>query len=143
MDRLTKTYNDGSFGVADSLPCGENSYDFKELLIQKVGEYECALENGLVLPAPLDGAESFSMNGIWQRIPCRVGDIVYRISQQYHTHKAYIEKTIVERIAIDRDGVYVHCACKPTVKMVFGVRVFKTKEEAEKMLEEMEGSKNG
>lgn len=38
--RLTKTYDDGSFGVADDLPCGENSHDFKHLLIQTLGWYE-------------------------------------------------------------------------------------------------------
>lgn len=40
MNRLTKTYEDGTFGVANDLPCGENSYDFKNLLIKKLGEYE-------------------------------------------------------------------------------------------------------
>lgn len=40
MDRLTKTYEDGSHGVANNLPCGENSYDFKNLLIDVLGAYE-------------------------------------------------------------------------------------------------------
>jgi len=40
MDRLTKTYEDGSHGVANNLPCGENSYDFKNLLIDILGAYE-------------------------------------------------------------------------------------------------------
>lgn len=26
MERLTKTYSDGTHGAADNLPCGENSY---------------------------------------------------------------------------------------------------------------------
>jgi len=38
--RLTKTYEDGSFGVADNLPCGENSHDFKNLLINTLGKFE-------------------------------------------------------------------------------------------------------
>jgi hypothetical protein len=38
--RLTKTFLDGSFGVADDLPCGENSYDFKTLLINTLGYFE-------------------------------------------------------------------------------------------------------
>lgn len=46
MERLTKTYSDGSFGVADNLPCGENSYTFKNLLIRKLGEYEDLEEQG-------------------------------------------------------------------------------------------------
>lgn len=40
MDRLTKTYEDGTHGVAENLPFGENSYKFKNALIQKLGEYE-------------------------------------------------------------------------------------------------------
>lgn len=42
--RLTKTYEDGSFGVADNLPCGENSHEFKKLLIERLGEYESQVE---------------------------------------------------------------------------------------------------
>lgn len=38
--KLTKRYSNGSYGVAENLPCGENSYEFKNLLINKVGEYE-------------------------------------------------------------------------------------------------------
>ena len=38
--RLTKTYEDGTFGVADELPCGENSHDFKKALIDTLGYYE-------------------------------------------------------------------------------------------------------
>lgn len=40
MSRLTKTYKDGTHGASDNLPCGENSYDYKKLLIEKLGEYE-------------------------------------------------------------------------------------------------------
>ena len=29
MERLTKTYSDGTHGAADNLPCGENSYTYK------------------------------------------------------------------------------------------------------------------
>lgn len=37
MERLTKTYSDGTHGASDSLPCGENSYDYKNLLIERLG----------------------------------------------------------------------------------------------------------
>lgn len=40
MERLTKTYSDGTHGASNSLPCGENSYDYKNLLIEKLGKYE-------------------------------------------------------------------------------------------------------
>lgn len=39
-ERLTKTYEDGSCGVADNLPCGENSHAFKDMLINRLGSYE-------------------------------------------------------------------------------------------------------
>ncbi len=66
MNRLTKTYRDKTyktFGVADDLPCGENSYDFKNLLIQKLGEYEDLEEQGLLI-----------------KLPCKVGDTVYYVN---------------------------------------------------------------
>lgn len=40
MERLTKTYSDGTHGASNRLPCGENSYDYKNLLIEKLGKYE-------------------------------------------------------------------------------------------------------
>ena len=40
MERLTKTYDDGSHAAADNLPCGENSWNYKELLLNKLGAYE-------------------------------------------------------------------------------------------------------
>lgn len=40
MKKLTKKYEDGSYGVADDLPFGENSYDFKNALILRLGRYE-------------------------------------------------------------------------------------------------------
>lgn len=46
MERLTKTYSDGTHGASDSLPCGENSYDYKNLLIEKLGKYEDLEEHG-------------------------------------------------------------------------------------------------
>lgn len=40
MSRLTQKYEDGTYGAANDLPCGENSYAFKDLLIEKLGRYE-------------------------------------------------------------------------------------------------------
>ena len=62
MERLTKTYSDGTHGASDSLPCGENSYNYKNLLIEKLGKYEDAEEQGLLL-----------------RLPCKVGDSIYSV----------------------------------------------------------------
>ena len=62
MERLTKTYSDGTHGANDNLPCGENSYTYKGLLLEALGKYEDADEQGLLL-----------------RLPCKVGDTVYLI----------------------------------------------------------------
>ena len=39
MKRLTKTYSDGSYGVADDIP-NENSMDFKQQLLDRLGSFE-------------------------------------------------------------------------------------------------------
>ena len=62
MERLTKTYSDGTHGANDNLPCGENSYTYKGLLLEALGKYEDAEEQGLIL-----------------RLPCKVGTTVYLI----------------------------------------------------------------
>ena len=52
MKRLTKTYSDGTHGASDSLPCGENSYDYKHLLIEKLGKYEDLEEQDRLVKLP-------------------------------------------------------------------------------------------
>ena len=64
MERLTKTYSDGTHGASDSLPCGENSYDYKNLLIERLGKYENLEEQGRLV-----------------QLPCKVGDTVYHVVQ--------------------------------------------------------------
>lgn len=52
MERLTKTYEDGTHGASDNLPCGENSYDYKNLLLEKLGDYEDLEEQGRLIKLP-------------------------------------------------------------------------------------------
>jgi hypothetical protein len=118
MERLTKTYSDGSHGVADNLPCGENSYQYKGLLLEALGKYEDLDEQGLLL-----------------RLPCKVGDTVYIIIAKS------ISKQRVKEIIIDGYGIKFK-----TKRRVFGLcdvfyTVFLTKEEAEAKLKEMEEEK--
>ena len=40
MRRLSMTYEDGTHDVAKDLPCGENSYAYKDMLIESIGAYE-------------------------------------------------------------------------------------------------------
>lgn len=68
--------------------------------------------------------------------PVKLGETVYRISQKHITKMRYIEKTHISRISIDAGGVFVFCACQPTVKCVYGRTVFLSREDAEKALRE-------
>ena len=61
MNRLTKTYSDGTHGAADNLPCGENSYEYTGLLLEALGQYEDLEEQGRLL-----------------RLPCDIGTKVYK-----------------------------------------------------------------
>lgn len=61
MNRLTKTYSNGTHGAADNLPCGENSYEYKGLLLEALGQYEDLEEQGRLL-----------------RLPCDIGTKVYK-----------------------------------------------------------------
>lgn len=111
MGRLTKTYSDGTHGVADHLPCGENSYEYKRLLLDTLGKYEDLEEQGRLL-----------------RLPCKVGDSVYRFG--YADGKAYkvqklVIRTLANLVAIMESGE-------------FDKSVFLHLEEAENKLKEME-----
>ena len=127
MERLTKTYSDGSHGAADNLPCGENSYQYKELLIETLGKYEDLDEQGLLL-----------------RLPCKVGDNIYSI-------KPYgIEEASITGISEADD---IDCFCfeiyiDPDFHEIIALEEFNdtwflTKAEAEAKLKEMESSYDG
>ena len=88
MERLTEVEN----GTAMVKGCGSNcKYGFEycrkedwencktiDDVIDKLAQYEDLEDNGLLLrlPAPLNGVDSFSLNGkkIWQKIPCHCKD---------------------------------------------------------------------
>lgn len=87
MIRLTKTYADGTHGVADNLPCGENSYAFKDLLIHTLGEYE---DLGITPDQVRQMDAEFTRaskeladykksvdQGRLLHLPCKAGDTVY------------------------------------------------------------------
>ena len=69
-------------------------------------------------------------------LPCKLGDVVYRISTRTGTRIKYIQETTVSRIAIDNEGVWIFCTCNPIAKTVFGKTLFITREDAEKALKE-------
>lgn len=76
MERLTKTCKDGTHRAADNLPCGENSWDYKTLLLERLGAYE---DTGLTPAEILDGKlltgwipvdERLPMNHDYERYLC-------------------------------------------------------------------------
>lgn len=127
MERLTKTYSDGTHGASDSLPCGENSYDYKNLLIEKLGEYEDLEEQGRLI-----------------KLSCTTKDTVWHFCRElgqileYKVYEITISFNVVWYRCIaysagfpkdDLDDITVHASD-------FGKSVFLTKSEAEARLKE-------
>lgn len=121
MERLTKTYSDGTHGASDSLPCGENSYNYKNLLIGKLGEYEDLEEQGRLI-----------------KLPCKIGTQVYNTTWWDDVQ----EKVVVKGKTYYRT-VHKHKVSKSTFSYSdindFGKTVFLTKSEAEAKLKELRG----
>ena len=131
MERLTKTYSDGTHGANDNLPCGENSYTYKGLLIEALGKYEDVEEQGLLL-----------------RLPVKAGDTVYRYVEE---KGCVLEYTVwnISMSAYESGGIDIvieGCAeSEDEVEDEFSLSLidfknefFNTREEAEKKLKEME-----
>ena len=137
MERLTKTYSDGTHGAADNLPCGENSYTYKGLLIEALGKYEDAEEQGLLL-----------------RLPCVIGADIYFIpsktNYKLNILQGYPESTRVyhqnvDKISFTQYGWYLECDkdIEYATGQIFIDKSYKetwflTQEEAEQKLKEME-----
>lgn len=131
MERLTKKYSDGTHGASDSLPCGENSYAYKNLLIEKLGKYEDLEEQDILV-----------------KLPCKVGDTVFYISEkiilEYEVVGFSVDKTGARLIygehhVDENDETY---SCNLSVDRI-GKTVFLTKSEAEAKLKELRGEENG
>ena len=121
MERLTKTYSDGTHAAADNLPCGENSYTYKGLLLEALGKYEDAEEQGLLV-----------------RLPVSIGTTVYKFEPSVKETKEYI-KTIITRYEIFDDSIWFTFANGLGRNIEdFGKTVFLTQAEAEQKLKEME-----
>ena len=123
MERLTKTYSDGTHGASDNLPCGENSYTYKDLLLEALGKYEDAEEQGLLF-----------------RLPVPIGTTVYKFEPLAKGTKRYIETTVT-RYEIFGDSIWFTFANGLGRNVEdFGEYVFLTQEEAEQKLKEMESN---
>ena len=127
MERLTKTYSDGTHGAADNLPCGENSYAYKGLLLEALGKYEDLEEQGRLL-----------------RLPCKVGDTVYvihYIDRRYVICSHVISKFVIMPYRFPRVQIYFEKEngfITSDFEGQVNENLFLTKEEAEAKLAEME-----
>lgn len=137
MERLTRN-NRGFFELCeDTSPCNkiceENEECTDECVIQKafnrLGEYENLEEQGLLL-----------------RLPCKVGDIIYRVNTgakesvikmrvlQVNYKQLHKDRIIIRIDAINDNDMGESCYLLDDI----GKRVFLTREEAEQKLKEME-----
>lgn len=125
MERLTKTYSDGTHGASDNLPCGENSYDYKNLLLEKSGKYEDLEEQGLLL-----------------RLPYPLGtEYIYFVDEKdMDVYELDAEKIEVSMMPISKKVLYT-VDCFEILFEDFGKIVFLTREEAEAKLKELRGAK--
>ena len=130
MERLTKTYSDGTHGASDSLPCGENSYDYKNLLIERLGKYEDLEEHGRLIKLPCKVGDTVYVNGV---LGCGEAERYMVIRVDYHStlgtgrNEFYIEALLCAN-PDSSIGFY---------DKQFGKTVFLTKSEAEAKLKEL------
>lgn len=77
--------------------------------------------------------------------PCKVGDMVYYLNQRCHVHllKHTVYEAVVVKLVVFKDDIYVVIKICDTDGVVeisqisdFGLNLFKTKEEAEKVVKE-------
>ena len=74
----------------------------------------------------------------WIRPPYKVGDTVYYLARNIHTHIEKVKSGKVVRIAITESGIDLFVD-NYVAKLPYGKRSFLTKEEAEAKLKEREG----
>lgn len=96
-------------------------------IYQRLAEWENAIDDGEIV-----------------RLPCKVGDTVYRITQSYRSTEK-VTTYIIKEIIIDKKGVsYLTVALKGAQSITCKVKletVFITREEAEKKLKELKENK--
>ena len=139
-ERLINKGTNGEFWVSDT--DYTRSKGKLPAVMEKLYKYETAEYEGrlVVLPASMNGVDTFGKvdGSYWCRIPCNIGDRVYRIVSNYHTRMKTIREVEVSRIAVTNSETQLFTD-EIQGKMILGKTVFLTREEAEKALKEMEG----
>lgn len=154
MERLTYVAENGEVlfhpadlpddeGITITQLAKDGRYKALEEIAERLANREQAEEQGLLLRllAPLNGVESFSLDGktTWYRLPCRIGDTVYQIT------KDFISEYQITSMTIYPYSIQFNWECtKGVYKNVVGFAgfeigktVFLTREEAEAKLKEM------
>ena len=120
------------------IPSGENSYTYKGLLLEALGKYEDAEEQGLLL-----------------RLPCKVGDTVWVITSPFNVFEGieYNEnlrdecyESFISSVTFYKNSVQYRINAKVTNHFISayyyeqdcGKTIFLTRAEAEQKLKEME-----
>lgn len=90
--------------------------------VEKLADYEVAEENGLLI-----------------RLPCKIGDRVYRVLCSNDNFKCYVFEVEVYEIVFYGHGMFFRCIDAPGFSIRdFGKSVFATKAEAEAILQAVE-----
>ena len=121
MERLTVKWTDKVYDTLDPVDILDNEYSKTNYnkLLTKLGEYEDLEEQGLLL-----------------RLPCKVGDTLYRLVP--NLYREYVEIKIAQFV-INKNGIYfiTNKGVSWSVDKI-GKTVFLTQDEAEQKLKEME-----
>lgn len=138
--RLTTLWVDGSFDTFDPIDIVDNEYSRVnyEKVLNKLGAYEDAEEQGLLL-----------------RLPCKRGDDVYIIPSKVnydlnvlskHEENNRVHHQKVEKITFNRNGWYIECdkdveygTDRICIEQHFGITWFLDPTKAEQKLAEYKG----
>lgn len=117
MERLTNIGSNGEIWIADNDET--RRYGRKETAYKKLAEYEDADEQGLLL-----------------RLPCKVGDTMYRAIPKLF--RSYV-KIVINEINITKNGIYITSDKGVSWNVnEIGKTIFFTQEEADQKLKEMD-----
>lgn len=113
MERLTeRVYEQNLIKELNIVGIGEKNADLLTKAVDKLAEYENLEEQGLLL-----------------KFPCKIGDVVFRVS--YNT----IYEDVIVEFSADMTGQYAKTLNGGYYKLnKFGKNVFLTREEAENLL---------
>ena len=117
MERLTSRDSKGNLRLCNKEVYGNNQDIYNAIAVLE--EYEDLEEQGLML-----------------KLPCKVGDTVYRIIKEFHTRINKIISGKVYRIALTDIEMQIFIG-KWQSKGIYGKTVFLTQAEAEEALRKM------